>query len=166
MNINGKSLFKASCIYIQLHSHFASFAYSFGSGLCCEKHRISNTDPRIDRACSARVLIFFLSEQFSALTLYSMVFMRFAWKVQPRNLLLLACHVTNAGAQLTQGYRYLDYHYGGRQQFDQKKWYGKPVAMRKIQHVRAHVRSCKYKISLFMRICLLTFRRLGNFVSR
>jgi len=44
-----------------------------------------------------------------ALSLYSMVFMRFAWMVQPRNLLLFACHFTNTGAQLTQGMRYLKY---------------------------------------------------------
>jgi len=42
-----------------------------------------------------------------ALSLYSMIFMRFAWKVQPRNLLLFACHITNTGAQLTQGARFL-----------------------------------------------------------
>ncbi|RVE41122.1 hypothetical protein evm_014228 [Chilo suppressalis] len=46
-----------------------------------------------------------------ALTLYSLMFMRFAWKVQPRNLLLFACHFTNVGAQLTQGTRFLNYHY-------------------------------------------------------
>nr|XP_033326688.1 mitochondrial pyruvate carrier 1-like [Megalopta genalis] len=46
-----------------------------------------------------------------ALALYSMVFMRFAWKVQPRNLLLLACHAVNSGAQITQGCRFLNYHY-------------------------------------------------------
>ncbi|XP_024889784.1 uncharacterized protein LOC112466119 isoform X1 [Temnothorax curvispinosus] len=56
-----------------------------------------------------------------ALTLYSLVFMRFAWKVQPRNLLLLACHITNAGAQLTQGYRFLDYHYGQQKELEQSK---------------------------------------------
>lgn len=68
-------------------------------------------------------LISFLltAEQFSALTLYSLVFMRFAWKVQPRNLLLLACHVTNAGAQITQGYRFLDYHYGRQKEPEQRK---------------------------------------------
>lgn len=54
---------------------------------------------------------FLIFNWFSALCLYSMVFMRFAWRVQPRNLLLFACHVTNEGAQLTQGYRFLDYHY-------------------------------------------------------
>jgi len=42
-----------------------------------------------------------------------MVFMRFAWKVQPRNYLLFACHATNATAQLTQGYRFVDYWYRG-----------------------------------------------------
>ncbi|XP_037950983.1 mitochondrial pyruvate carrier 1-like [Teleopsis dalmanni] len=46
-----------------------------------------------------------------ALTLYSTVFMRFAWKVQPRNLLLFACHLTNATAQSIQGLRFLNYEY-------------------------------------------------------
>ncbi|KAG7197455.1 hypothetical protein KM043_013304 [Ampulex compressa] len=51
-----------------------------------------------------------------ALTLYSLIFMRFAVKVQPQNLLLFACHFTNTGAQLTQGYRYLDYHYSSQKE--------------------------------------------------
>lgn len=46
-----------------------------------------------------------------ALTLYSAVFMRFAWKVQPRNLLLFACHITNFTAQGTQGCRFINYNY-------------------------------------------------------
>ncbi|XP_043251199.1 mitochondrial pyruvate carrier 1-like [Colletes gigas] len=46
-----------------------------------------------------------------ALALSSAIFMRFAWKVQPRNLLLLACHLVNTSAQLVQGYRFIDYHY-------------------------------------------------------
>ncbi|XP_012271136.1 mitochondrial pyruvate carrier 1 [Orussus abietinus] len=46
-----------------------------------------------------------------ALTLYSLVFMRFAIKVNPRNLLLFACHVVNVGAQTTQGCRYIIYRY-------------------------------------------------------
>lgn len=37
-----------------------------------------------------------------ALLVYSSVFMRFAWKVQPRNLLLFACHFTNVNAQAGQ----------------------------------------------------------------
>lgn len=52
----------------------------------------------------------------SALAAYSMVFMRFAWKVDPRNYLLFACHVTNTTAQLTQGYRFVNYwHRGGKE---------------------------------------------------
>ncbi|KAK4054946.1 pyruvate transporter mpc1 [Microbotryomycetes sp. JL201] len=49
----------------------------------------------------------------AALASYSMVFMRFAWRVQPRNYLLFACHLTNSTAQLAQGFRFFKYHYGG-----------------------------------------------------
>jgi mitochondrial pyruvate carrier 1 len=56
-----------------------------------------------------------------ALVLYSCVFMRFAWKVQPRNLLLFACHITNATAQGIQGGRFLNYHYGGGKKEEEKK---------------------------------------------
>ncbi|XP_004278907.2 mitochondrial pyruvate carrier 1 isoform X1 [Orcinus orca] len=42
-----------------------------------------------------------------ALCCYSLAFMRFAYKVQPRNWLLFACHATNEVAQLTQGGRLL-----------------------------------------------------------
>uniref|UniRef100_A0A2K6GEP6 Mitochondrial pyruvate carrier n=1 Tax=Propithecus coquereli TaxID=379532 RepID=A0A2K6GEP6_PROCO len=49
----------------------------------------------------------------TALILYSMAFMRFAYRVQPRNLLLMACHATNVVAQSIQASRYLRYHYGG-----------------------------------------------------
>lgn len=34
------------------------------------------------------------------LSVYSLLFMRFAWMVKPRNYLLLACHATNEVAQL------------------------------------------------------------------
>ncbi|NWY02365.1 MPC1 protein, partial [Nothoprocta ornata] len=40
-----------------------------------------------------------------ALCCYSLTFMRFAYKVQPRNWLLFACHFTNEVAQLIQGGR-------------------------------------------------------------
>ncbi|XP_005508660.1 mitochondrial pyruvate carrier 1 isoform X2 [Patagioenas fasciata] len=40
-----------------------------------------------------------------ALCCYSLTFMRFAYKVQPRNWLLFACHFTNEIAQLGQGAR-------------------------------------------------------------
>jgi hypothetical protein len=36
-----------------------------------------------------------------ALSMYSILFMRFAWAVQPRNYLLFACHFANEGAQVT-----------------------------------------------------------------
>ncbi len=48
-----------------------------------------------------------------ALTGYSGVFMRYAFAVTPRNYLLFGCHVVNFSAQLTQGYRFVDYWYMG-----------------------------------------------------
>ncbi|KAM3853850.1 mitochondrial pyruvate carrier 1 [Vipera latastei] len=45
-----------------------------------------------------------------ALCCYSLTFMRFAYKVQPRNWLLFACHFTNELAQLTQGGRLIKYN--------------------------------------------------------
>ncbi|XP_007950685.1 mitochondrial pyruvate carrier 1-like protein [Orycteropus afer afer] len=51
----------------------------------------------------------------TALIFYSLAFMCFAYRVQPRNLLLMACHGTNVVAQSFQGTRYLLYHYGGIQ---------------------------------------------------
>ncbi|KAI9809881.1 MAG: hypothetical protein M1825_000314 [Sarcosagium campestre] len=51
-----------------------------------------------------------------ALLIYSATFMRYSMAVQPANYLLFACHFINEGAQLTQGYRYLNYwNWGGRQ---------------------------------------------------
>ncbi len=47
----------------------------------------------------------------TALTVYSSVFMRFAWMVQPRNLLLFACHMTNFTAQSGQLVRFVNHHY-------------------------------------------------------
>ncbi|GAA5857207.1 hypothetical protein JCM8547_009372 [Rhodosporidiobolus lusitaniae] len=51
----------------------------------------------------------------AALGSYSLVFMRFAWRVQPRNYLLFACHATNATAQALQGMRFLQY-FGGKEE--------------------------------------------------
>lgn len=73
----------------------------------------------------SRFLIYLLW-RLLALALYSMMFMRFAMKVQPRNMLLLACHFVNTCAQLTQGYRFLNYHYISKQEpvsISKKKWY-------------------------------------------
>ncbi|KAH8090301.1 hypothetical protein HD553DRAFT_302074 [Filobasidium floriforme] len=48
---------------------------------------------------------------------YSLIFMRFAWRVIPRNYLLFACHATNATAQLIQCGRWAQYwKFGGREQ--------------------------------------------------
>lgn len=40
---------------------------------------------------------------------YSSLFMRFAWRVQPRNYLLLACHTFNVAAQMNQLRRSIEY---------------------------------------------------------
>ncbi|KER25665.1 hypothetical protein T265_06902 [Opisthorchis viverrini] len=45
----------------------------------------------------------------TALMFYSLLFMRFAIVVQPRNLLLFACHITNETAQCVQMGRFIDY---------------------------------------------------------
>ena len=65
----------------------------------------------INNFCTAKVIYTLFFSHFSALCIYSGLFMRFAWQVQPRNLLLFACHVTNEGAQLTQLGRYMKYRY-------------------------------------------------------
>jgi len=43
------------------------------------------------------------------MVVYSSLFIRFAWAVQPRNYLLFACHTFNVGAQLNQLRRALEY---------------------------------------------------------
>ncbi|KAL4844178.1 hypothetical protein H8958_007676, partial [Nasalis larvatus] len=48
----------------------------------------------------------------TAFILYSAIFMRFAYRVQPRNL-LMTCHCTNVVAQSVQASRYLLYYGGG-----------------------------------------------------
>ncbi|KAH0838290.1 hypothetical protein J3R83DRAFT_6567 [Lanmaoa asiatica] len=60
----------------------------------------------------------------TTLAFYSLVFTRFAWRVQPRNYLLFACHTSNMVAQSVQGARFVNYwHYGGRE-----RKYGLPGA--------------------------------------
>lgn len=48
-----------------------------------------------------------------ALCIYALTFMRYSLAVTPKNYLLFMCHFVNAGAQFTQGYRYLEYNYWG-----------------------------------------------------
>ena len=38
----------------------------------------------------------------AAMCVYSLLFMRFAWAIQPRNYLLFACHACNEAVQLNQ----------------------------------------------------------------
>ncbi|KAH8863599.1 Mitochondrial pyruvate carrier-like protein [Schistosoma japonicum] len=47
----------------------------------------------------------------TALMFYSLAFMRFAYLVQPRNMLLFACHLANETAQSFQMVRYCNYWY-------------------------------------------------------
>mmetsp|Transcript_6405 Transcript_6405/g.19378 ORF Transcript_6405/g.19378 Transcript_6405/m.19378 type:complete len:131 (-) Transcript_6405:179-571(-) len=42
-----------------------------------------------------------------ALCVYSILFMRFAWRVKPRNMLLFSCHFSNEAVQLYQFQRSL-----------------------------------------------------------
>lgn len=49
----------------------------------------------------------------AALCVYSATFMRYSLAVTPKNYLLFLCHFVNEGSQLTQGYRYINYHYWG-----------------------------------------------------
>lgn len=47
---------------------------------------------------------------------------RTAWRVQPRNYLLFACHATNATTQSIQGARFINYWYnGGKEAKDKQK---------------------------------------------
>lgn len=51
-----------------------------------------------------------------ALCIYSATFMRYSLAVTPKNYLLFACHFINEGSQLTQAYRFMDWHkWGGRE---------------------------------------------------
>ncbi|KAG0681896.1 pyruvate transporter mpc1 [Pichia californica] len=47
----------------------------------------------------------------AALIVYSAVFMRFSVAVTPKNYLLFGCHLINEFAQVSQGFRYVNYHY-------------------------------------------------------
>ncbi|EIM23259.1 UPF0041-domain-containing protein [Wallemia mellicola CBS 633.66] len=52
----------------------------------------------------------------ATMVVYSTTFSRFAWRVSPRNYLLLACHATNAITQSVQALRFTNYWYfGGRE---------------------------------------------------
>ena len=46
------------------------------------------------------------ASQYAAMCVYSALFMRFAYEVQPRNWLLFGCHFCNEAVQLNQLRRY------------------------------------------------------------
>ena len=57
-----------------------------------------------------------------ALCIYSATFMRYSLAVTPKNYLLFLCHFVNEGAQLTQGYRWMQYHkWGGKEEMFKQK---------------------------------------------
>lgn len=61
-----------------------------------------------------------------ALVIYSATFMRYSMAVTPKNYLLFACHFVNEGAQLTQGYRWMQYNkWGGKAEAEALKTKGK-----------------------------------------
>lgn len=45
----------------------------------------------------------------AAMCIYSLLFMRFAWAIQPRNYILFACHASNEAVQLNQMRRYMEW---------------------------------------------------------
>ena len=48
----------------------------------------------------------------AAMCVYSLLFMRFAWAIQPRNYILFACHLSNEAVQLNQMRRYVGWKNG------------------------------------------------------
>jgi hypothetical protein len=57
-----------------------------------------------------------------ALIVYSATFMRYSLAVTPKNYLLFLCHFVNEGSQLTQGYRWMQYHkWGGKEKMEQER---------------------------------------------
>lgn len=57
-----------------------------------------------------------------ALVIYSATFMRYSLAVTPANYLLFLCHFVNEGSQLTQGYRWMQYHkWGGKEQMQREQ---------------------------------------------
>ena len=73
------------------------------------RHLLPLMQETLEISCVFKSSFFSISDYISALCIYSALFMRFAWKVQPRNMLLFACHFTNEATQLLQMYRFVDY---------------------------------------------------------
>jgi len=71
----------------------------------CSAVCVLGTELMISMVTAAAVMCWICA----ALCVYSALFMRFAWKVQPRNMLLFACHFSNEALQLLQLARFCDY---------------------------------------------------------
>lgn len=72
-----------------------------------------------------------------ALVVYAATFMRYSLAVRPANYLLFACHLTNFGAQSTQGVRYLNHNYfGGKDAVAQATDNAKDVAEKATDKVK------------------------------
>jgi hypothetical protein len=54
----------------------------------------------LNTACVCLPACHSLAQMTGVMCIYSMLFMRFAWVVKPRNYLLLACHASNETVQL------------------------------------------------------------------
>ncbi len=79
-----------------------------------------------------------------ALCIYSATFMRYSVAVTPKNYLLFLCHFVNEGAQLTQGYRYLQYHnWGGKEKLGVEG--AVDAAKQKVEKVEESVKSAVAK---------------------
>jgi hypothetical protein len=79
-----------------------------------------------------------------------------AWRVQPRNYLLFACHSTNAVAQSVQDIRFVNYWYrGGREKklgLKEEEKHASPVSATKIileANVDAAKKTSKGSLNLF-----------------
>ncbi|KAJ6259929.1 hypothetical protein Dda_5573 [Drechslerella dactyloides] len=76
-----------------------------------------------------------------ALVVYSAVFMRYSLAVTPKNYLLFACHFINESSQLTQGYRYLQYHHWGGREIAQKAKEAAGDAAGKVEEAASKIKS-------------------------
>lgn len=61
------------------------------------------------------------------LSIYSLLFMRFAWCVQPRNYLLMSCHISNEAVQLYNLQRWYAWYRTEGQQDSEESHQAKPI---------------------------------------
>jgi hypothetical protein len=81
-----------------------------------------------------------------ALIIYSATFMRYSLAVSPANYLLFGCHFVNECAQLTQGYRWLQWNKWGGREDAQAKGLLKPSATAAAARVDGVVEKVKEEV--------------------